>query len=152
MFTVGIIHKYTYFPLINLLFVSIFVQITIDTGHLAWTQPHQKHINSDILNNRLHPPARVPGTEAKFSGFVFRRCQVGPGPGPGAGTTLIGIFRRVTRYLWDLCSLCHHSPVSSWYSDKQSHRAIPASLSSSIAAFLAIIIKMIHCAGPFFQW
>ena len=37
MFTVGIIHKYTYFPLINLLFVSIFVQITIDTGHLAWT-------------------------------------------------------------------------------------------------------------------
>ena len=72
MFTVGIIHKYTYFPLINLLFVSIFVQITIDTGHLAWTQPHQKHINSDILNNRLHPPAWVPGTEAKFSGFVFR--------------------------------------------------------------------------------
>ena len=30
MFTVGIIHKY--FPLINLLFVSIFVPITIDTG------------------------------------------------------------------------------------------------------------------------
>ena len=75
--TVGIIHKYTYFPLINLLFVSIFVQITIDTGHLALPIASSKTYKFGYFKQHVHPPARAPCTEAKFSVFMIRGCQVG---------------------------------------------------------------------------
>ncbi len=77
MFTVGIIHKNTYFSLINLLFVSIFVQITIDTGHLALPIASSKTYKFGYFKQHVHPPARAPCTKAKFSVFMIRGCQVG---------------------------------------------------------------------------
>ena len=87
MFTVGIIHKYTYFPLINLLFVSIFVLIKIDnTGHLAlaWPVASSKTYKFGYFKQHVHPPARAACTEAKYSGLCSEDAKWEPGLGPSS--------------------------------------------------------------------